>query len=143
MKQTHTLNLQTSKTVFNIVESSQSSYLDNRFYDRIQNWSETVFKNINGSANQPVILKGMDVQWLLNNIEGLKFLLKLSNHKVISFYETEAVKIIVQFLWSHYKNKIIFFTLIPYIIYHVLFLILIFYNENYFQGDDVIVFSSG
>ena len=80
------------------------------------------------------------MNWILNSPEGFKFLLKISNHQNLQLFETEQVKILVSYLWSNYQYKIIIYTLIPYILYHSLFLILVFYNESYFLGGEEIIF---
>ncbi|CDW91232.1 wd-40 repeat protein [Stylonychia lemnae] len=143
MKMIHTLNIRASVNDFNIVFDHSSSYLDNKFFNLvIASFTNILFKN-QEVANQPVTLKGLDVGWIFNAKEGRKYLLNLSNHKDLSFFETQSTKIIISYLWPHYKYKIIFFTLIPYVIYHSIFLLLLFYNEKYFKGGNEMSFQSG
>lgn len=53
----------------------------------------------------------------------------------VSFVTAASTRTIIDFLWVHYKYNIGIYLGIPYLIYFGLFLILVFFGENYsFEG---------
>ena len=80
-------------------------------------------------------MKGLDISWYIKTDEGQKFLKKLSESDSNEIFQTKTVQMIISFLWKHQSKKILTLVLLPYIVYHCLFLLLIFYNENYFVSD--------
>jgi hypothetical protein len=90
-----------------------------------------------GAASLPVDVKGFDLFWILNTIEGRKFLLKLCDQDNYDFFTTEFVSTMIYFLWSHYKIRIIIFLMLPYTVYFGLLIALAFFNETYFKDNEI------
>ena len=107
-----------------LVFDIQDSFIDSEFYAKISGNRSAV--------NQPVVVKAIDIHWILNEKIGKDFLRALSNSDNIEFFNSEGVRVLISFLWKHYKNKIQLMIFVPYCIYFGLFLLLTFYNESYF-----------
>eukprot|EP00347_Sterkiella_histriomuscorum_P007705 403347881 len=150
MKNLHTLPIYHNSQEFEIAIGHHTSYLDHQFFSSIlpsasaqESFHLKQSTKHDFDQNQPVTLKGLNVHWFFNSAEGLKFLLKISNHKNLKLFDTQSIKIIIQYLWSYYQGKIIWYTLLPYLFYHATFLLLVFYNERYFIGDNLIEYEDG
>lgn len=108
-----------------IIIPMSNSYLGQDFYDKMSN---NILK-VQDVVNVPVTLKGLDVEWMFNYKQGYEFLIALSRVENANFLTAASSRIIINYLWGHFKKVILWSVMLPYVIYFVLFLLLVFYNE--------------
>ena len=85
-----------------------SSYVDESYY-------QTVMEHgLEDASNYPVRMKLVEVGWMLNETSGqkygLKFLQAVYNSENFDLYETDTIKITVEYLYMKYSQRIRRFT---------------------------------
>lgn len=86
-------------------------------------------------------MKALDIWWVFNTQQGLRFLLDLSNQNNYELFRNKAVVTSVKYIWSFYKWAIIQYIMTPYVVYFLLFQFLIHFTPEDLIAIDKPLFS--
>lgn len=112
------------------VAHSNNSYIDESFYKTALRQDEL---NKEDASSYPVKVKLVEIGWMLNETDkkkhGLKFLQAIYNSENFDLYDTDTIKIIVEFFYMKYSRKILSFLFPIYVATVIIFLTTLFYFE--------------
>ena len=100
--------------------------------ERILYYRENIMNNM-----QLLEIKAIEFDWIFGK-EGAKFINTIAHSDSIELFSLEIVQIIVLFFWQYYKKRIIFASLIPFLIYFatVIAYVTFIHPEDLEKGDD-------
>ena len=116
------------------ISNHNSSYVDDAYYKNVMKQDEMVDAN-----TYPVQMKLVEVGWMLNESTGekygLKFLQAVFNSGNSDLYDTDTIKITVEYLYIKYKEKIIKMLIPTYLLTLFFYLLTLFQFE--FTEDEM------
>jgi len=74
----------------------------------------------------------IEIGWVISDPDGFKFLQKLSITQNMELFELDYLKILIEYLYQRFKNKILSIRLTFYLIKVVLYGATVFYHERRF-----------
>lgn len=97
-------------------------------------------KDIKTKPNEDSIrleVKAISFEWIFNEKEGAKFLQTLARSDTIDLFSLQIIRNIISFLWPYFRNKIIIYVFIPYLLYFSLFLIYsTYFHKRMIENND-------
>lgn len=111
-----------TETIVAISENNHS-YIDELFYKKMEGDDD--------ATTYPVKMKLVEVGWMIKKggKHGLKFLQAILASENNDLYDTDTIKITIEYLYMKYSRKVLFFLLPVYILTVLFFLATLFYFE--------------
>ena len=109
------------KFILYIEKNENDSSFDENSSDMSNNLNE------DNSSLKRLNIRAIELDWILNNTDGVKFLKTLSESDSIELFDLAIIRQIITFLWSHYRKAVFKYNLIPYLIYMALYLVYVTY----------------
>jgi len=86
--------------------------------------------NNNSYNSYPVKIVGLEIGWLINDDWGKKFLASVLSSENLDLYEIDSIVILVEWLYSKYRNKALKRRIPAYIFGLIVFLVTIWAQES-------------
>ncbi|CDW79229.1 wd-40 repeat protein [Stylonychia lemnae] len=115
------------KTLDNIIEAHNTSFMDKIFYEKFQD------KEV---QQRQVLIKALDAGWMLRSYYGIQFQIALSESENMEFFGINTVQLLVRYQWKFMKKKIIWNLFFPFIINMVLYNLYCSYFFEHLQSLD-------
>ena len=109
------------KFIIYIENNESDSSFDENSSDMSNNLNE------DNSNLKRLNIRAIELDWILNNTDGVKFLKTLSESDSIELFDLTIIRQIITFLWSHYRKAVFKYNLIPYLLYMALYLVYVTY----------------
>ena len=90
-------------------------------------------KSKKGAKQKLLDIKGIEFDWIFSKEDGANFLKILSKSTDIELFSLRIVQLIIGFFWSYFRNAMIMWLLIPFLVYFVIFIM----YATYFQKRKV------
>lgn len=78
-----------------------------------------------------VVIRALDAGWILKTPDGKKFLEKLSESENMNFFAIEAIRVIIKYLWSLYKGRIVRRLFFPFLVNFIIYFFFAVYMYDY------------
>ena len=85
--------------------------------------------------NYPVNILALKCNWIIDSEEGKQFLQQVLLSEKHELYECRTIKVIVEFLYMHYRKLIISQRLPAYILQLIVYFAAVLLNEGSYQND--------
>jgi hypothetical protein len=113
------------------VEQSYSGYTDDLYFKNVMKEN----KENKDYKNYPVNIWAIKCKWILNTEEGQTLLENLLLSEKHELYECNTFKVIVEFLYMHYRRLIIFYRLPVYLLQLFIYFAAVLFNESTYKND--------